>query len=113
MFFVEIIDLIVLILASFRLTHLIVFDQITSFIREPFMIVKTKENDAGELEEYVEIKGNGLRSLIGTILSCYWCAGIWCSVLVVILYFFVPLMYPLLLILAIAGAAAFLESKIL
>jgi len=109
---IEMTNFVILILASYRLTHLIVFDQITSFIREPFFSIKTRENFAGELEEYPEIKGTGVRHFIGSILSCYWCAGIWCSIFVVLFYYFVPFGYPILLILAIAGAAAIIESKI-
>ncbi|MDQ7862784.1 DUF1360 domain-containing protein [Peribacillus frigoritolerans] len=34
----------ILILATFRLTHLIVFDEITSFIRKPFLTATIQEN---------------------------------------------------------------------
>jgi CRISPR/Cas system CSM-associated protein Csm4 (group 5 of RAMP superfamily) len=44
-------DFIILILATFRLTHLIVFDEITSFIRKPFLTATIKENASGQLEK--------------------------------------------------------------
>lgn len=96
-------DLVILILASFRLTHLIVFDSITEFIRKPFL---------DESGQEIIIKGTGIRHFMGKLLSCYWCTGIWSSILVVLLYVYVPVTYPVFLILAVAGAAAFIESKI-
>ncbi|WP_042357252.1 DUF1360 domain-containing protein [Bacillus rubiinfantis] len=109
---VDWLDLVILILATFRLTHLIVFDQITSFLRKPFLEVTVIEHPDGQFEETVEIKGTGLRHFIGSILSCYWCSGIWVSAVTVLLYTFFPITYPLFLILAVAGAAAVIESKI-
>jgi hypothetical protein len=112
MYHVSWLDLFIIILASFRLTHLIVFDEIASFIRKPFISINTIENEAGEFEQQLEIKGTGLRYFIGSLLSCYWCSGIWCSVFVVLVYFYFPITFPLFLILAVAGGAAILESKI-
>jgi hypothetical protein len=112
MFQINWIDLIIIILATFRLTHLIVFDEITSFIRKPFITVTIIENSLGELEPKVEIKGTGLRHFIGSLLSCYWCSGLWCSIFVVIIYCCFPFTFPVFLILAVAGGAAILESKI-
>ena len=112
MFQVTWIDLIIIILASFRFTHLVVFDDITSFIRKPFITTSIVKNASGDLEQNIEIKGTGLRHFIGSILSCYWCSGIWCSLLVVLIYFYFPVTFPLFLILAVAGGAAIIESKI-
>lgn len=105
-------DLFIIIFASFRLTHLIVYDKITSFIRRPFFSVIIKENTYGQLEETIEIKGKGIRYLIGTLLSCFWCLGIWSSLTVVLIYFYFPITFPFFLVLAVAGAAAIIESKI-
>ncbi|MFC0470026.1 DUF1360 domain-containing protein [Halalkalibacter kiskunsagensis] len=111
MFDINWIDLVILILASYRLTRLIVFDEITSFFRKPFLSVTYQENEAGQLVESVEIKGEGLRYWFGILLSCYWCVGIWSSLGIVLLYFYFPSLNILLVILAVAGAAAFLQSK--
>jgi hypothetical protein len=105
-------DFIILILASFRLTHLIVFDEITSFIRAPFLTVTVEPDNNGEFIRTNVIKGTGWRYWIGLLLSCYWCIGIWSALLIVSLYWMVPALYPLLLILAVAGAAAIIESKL-
>lgn len=106
------IHLFILILASFRLTHLIVFDEITSFLRKPFVNVNYETNDSGQIVQKVEIKGTGWRYGMGLLLSCHWCIGIWSSLIVVALYGFLPVVFPLLVALAIAGAAAILESKV-
>lgn len=112
MFHVNWLDLIIIILASFRLTHLIVFDEIAAFIRKPFLNISNSKSSSGELEQIVEIKGTGFRHFIGSLLSCYWCSGIWCSLFVVLVYCYFPITFPVFLILAVAGGAAIIESKI-
>lgn len=106
------IHLVILTLASFRLTHLIVFDEITSFIRKPFLAVSFEPDESGQIVRKVDIKGTGLRHQIGLLLSCHWCVGIWSSVAIVALYTSYPITFPLFVILAIAGAAAVIESKL-
>ncbi|SDN52943.1 DUF1360 domain-containing protein [Bacillus sp. OK048] len=112
MYSLDFIDLFIVIFASFRLTHLIVYDKITSFIRRPFFTVNIVENNLGQLEETVEIKGTGIRHFIGTLLSCFWCVGFWSSLTVVVIYIYFPVTYPFIVVLAVAGAAAVIESKI-
>ena len=104
------ITLVILILASFRFTRLIMYDEITSFIRAPFLTITTDYDDNMEATHTIEIKGSGIRYWIGTLLTCHWCTGIWSSIIVVILYYYLPSAFPLLLMLAIAGVAALIES---
>ncbi|MDP4085064.1 MAG: DUF1360 domain-containing protein [Bacillota bacterium] len=104
--------LFVVIFASFRITHLIVFDEIAAFIRKPFLEIVTQKDSNGEEESVLHPKGKGLRHFIGKLLSCYWCTGFWCSVAVVLIYLYVPVMFPILLIFAVAGASSMIESKI-
>jgi hypothetical protein len=106
------IHLTILVLASFRLTHLIVFDEITSFIRDPFLSVTYEPDASGQLVRHIEIKGSGLRHWIGLLLSCHWCVGIWSSLAVLLIDLYLPSAFPLLVILAVAGAAAIIESKL-
>ena len=108
---IEWIDLVILVLASYRLTRLIVFDEITSFIRSPFLSVTYQENEAGELIENIEFKGGGFRNWIGRLLICYWCVSMWSSLGIVLLYYFFPTFNILQVILAVAGAAAYIQSK--
>ncbi len=84
-------ELVLLILASFRLTHLVVFDSITEGLRD---VLKD-------------------RPFMGALVSCYWCAGIWVSAGIVLLdaLWRQPLR-PLMLILAVAGGQVLLERMV-
>ncbi|UAL48683.1 DUF1360 domain-containing protein [Sutcliffiella horikoshii] len=98
-------------LASFRLTRLIVLDKIAGFIRKPFMEEIEEKNDKGEIEEYIIIKGKGLRRWIGELLSCYWCTGVWVTTGLYLLMTFYPFIgEPVLIIFGAAGVAGILES---
>ncbi|MDY7431177.1 DUF1360 domain-containing protein [Bacillus sp. V26] len=97
-----------LILASYRLTHLIVFDKITEFIRKPFMKKKRTVDANGHVNEK-----NVPSSNFGYMLNCYWCAGVWCAILIGLGYLFLPdIAVPVIFILSIAGAQAILESAV-
>lgn len=106
------ISLVVLILASFRLTRLIIYDKITAFLRKPFIETTYELDKNGEFEEVLKVKGTGLRYWIGSLLSCYWCTGIWTTIAIILLYAFVPASHIVLVILAVAGAAALIESQL-
>lgn len=96
----------IIILASYRLTHLIVFDKITEFIRKPFLEKKRIIDDRGE--EHLK---NVPTSKFGYLLNCYWCAGVWSAFLIVFAYMFVPeISWPIIFILSIAGAQAIIET---
>lgn len=107
------IQLVILALASFRLTHLIVYDDITWPLRAPFMTVTYVPQDDGTVIRQVDIRGAGFRHWMGTLLSCHWCTGIWCAAVLTALYWYVPASFPLLLMLAVAGIAALIEQFVL
>ena len=96
---------IMLILASYRLTHLIVFDKITEFIRKPFMKKVEVETDAGT--ETKEIPA----SMFGYLLKCYWCAGVWSAILLGGAYLLFPkVTFVFILIFSIAGGQSIIET---
>ncbi|MBS4198698.1 DUF1360 domain-containing protein [Bacillus sp. FJAT-49732] len=98
-------------LAIFRITRLIVFDQITAFIRAPFLMEFEETNNLGEKESYLVPREGGLRGWIGNLISCYWCTGIWTSVAVVFFQWKFPvIMDPIILIFGLAGMAAIIET---
>jgi len=100
-------------LASFRLTRLIVFDKITAFIRSPFHEEIDELDEDGNVVTYIKIKGSGLRSWIGELLSCYWCTGVWCSAFLYLFWLGVPsIAEPIIILLAIAGLAGILETLV-
>lgn len=84
-------DLALLVLASFRLTHLIVFDSIMEPVRQRLVRVRY----AAEL------------------ISCYWCCGVWVSGALVAGYLLWPSGARIVLaVLAVAGGQALLESLV-
>lgn len=106
-------EIFMLTLASFRLTRLFVYDKITEFIRSPFFDEVEEKNENGEIEIYFVPKKKGIRRFIGELLSCYWCTGVWSSVFLLIIYFQIPkIAHVIIIILAIAGLAAIIEALI-
>ena len=93
---------IMIILASYRLTHLIVFDKIAEPLRDLFL--KKKESASHEIKKVP-------KSMIGYLLTCYWCTGVWSAILLGLMYIFVPsIARYIIFILAIAGGQAILET---
>ncbi|UOE56805.1 DUF1360 domain-containing protein [Cytobacillus oceanisediminis] len=106
-------ELLILALASFRLTRLIVFDKITEFLRKPFLEEVEEKDENGEIEVYWVVKEGKVRGFFGELLSCYWCTGVWSTLfLYASYYFYASWSAPVLLILAIAGLAAIIESLV-
>lgn len=83
-------DLLLLMLASFRLTHLIVADQIMVPFRQFWARF----------------------AFVHELVTCYWCCGIWVSAVLVALQAYWPVVgRPLLLVLAVAAGQALLERS--
>ncbi|KIL73130.1 DUF1360 domain-containing protein [Bacillus badius] len=110
---ITIIDLVVLFLASFRLTRLLVFDDIMESVRAPFFTEVKEKTEAGKTEVYIVPKRQGLKGWIGRMLSCYWCTGVWVSAFCCLTDLFLPRIGGFfLLILAVAGGGALIESLV-
>ncbi|RWZ55120.1 DUF1360 domain-containing protein [Halobacillus fulvus] len=92
------IELLVLSLASFRFTRLIVDDVIMEWFRKPFFKKTSELNEKGEKEEWIVPNG-----WIGEGLSCHWCVGIWASGIMLVFYFLIPYGSYLIWLLAIAA----------
>jgi hypothetical protein len=96
---------IMLILASYRLTHLIVFDKISEFIRKPFVKIVNVKTDAGTITKEVP------KSMFGYLLNCYWCAGIWSAILLGGAYLLFPkATFVFILMFSIAGGQSIIET---
>ncbi|MEW9109816.1 MAG: DUF1360 domain-containing protein [Cytobacillus gottheilii] len=103
-------ELFIIVLASFRLTRLLVYDQITQFIRSPFFNEVEEVDEFGQKETYLVPKNRGIRGFFGQLLSCHWCTGVWCSIFICSLFFvYHSIAFPLLLVLAVAGLASIIE----
>lgn len=86
-------DYILMALAIFRLVRLFCYDVITKFLRDGLS----------------HAKSDSLFGTIHALLSCPWCTGLWFSFFVVFAYYFTPLAMPVILILALAGVASFVQ----
>ncbi|MBN3523170.1 DUF1360 domain-containing protein [Paenibacillus apiarius] len=102
---------VLLFLASYRLTRLIVFDEITAFLRRPFVEERFHTDETGAIYAVIDEKGGRFHAFMRKLLTCYWCVGVWCAAAVGAAYLLIPdIAYPFVLVLAIAGAAGILES---
>ncbi|MGG0740837.1 DUF1360 domain-containing protein [Niallia taxi] len=110
---IEWMELLLLVLATFRLTRLLVFDRITEFLRRIVLDEIIEKGEEGTDEIYYVPKSGKVRGFFGELISCYWCTGIWCAAFLALLYYFLPaICSPLVLILAIAGAASIIEAVV-
>ena len=103
-------DFILLCLATFRLTLLVTEDKVFHFLRAPFVSEKRVKGPDGE--ETVEEKpcGRGVQRVIGELLLCPWCSGIWIATLLV----FARMIFPdaahlLLLVLSTAAGGILIQ----
>ena len=69
-------DLVLLTLASHKASRLIAKDKVTSAIRAPFA---RYQGPAGPGEVSEKPRGHGLRRVIGELLVCPYCLGMWTS----------------------------------
>jgi hypothetical protein len=100
-------------LAVFRITHLVVYDKITEFLRAPFFDEVEEVDDAGNSEVFLIPKKGKIRGWFGELLSCHWCTGIWAAGGLYGLYIFFPAVAnPLITIMAVAGIASVIETFI-
>ena len=102
-------DLILVILASFRLTRLFVYDKITEFVRDWFM---RKEVFAGDNGEIIIVRQKFVRGPWRTtheLLVCPWCFGIWAALATTFFYYLTPYAWFPILVLAIAGVGSLLQ----
>lgn len=85
-------DALLIILATFRLTRILVFEKIFKYLRDT---LKKRED----------------LYLIGTIssmITCPWCAGVWMTLVVIVFYYLVPYGDLLTYVLALSGIASLL-----
>jgi len=83
-------ETIVIILASYRMTRILVFEKIFKFFR-----------DSMKRREDLYILGT-----ISSIITCPWCAGVWVTLTIIVFYYLVPYGVLLAYVLALAGLAS-------
>lgn len=77
-------DLILLSIATYKVSRLIAKDRITSFIRRPFTTYKGESERPSEVSE--EPRGTGLQRAVGELLVCPYCLGQWVGTGLLALY---------------------------
>jgi len=83
-------EAIVIILASYRMTRILVFEKILKHFR-----------DALKRREHLYVIGT-----IHSMVTCPWCAGVWITLIMILFYFLVPFGDLLVYVLALAGLAS-------
>ncbi|HVZ76328.1 MAG TPA: DUF1360 domain-containing protein [Candidatus Paceibacterota bacterium] len=101
-------DFLIMALAAFRITRLIVYDKIARWFRELFVMRREVERNG---KTYVEIHPypRGFRHTIYDLLQCPWCIGIWAGLIVIVCYFIFVWAWSVILFLAIAGVGTLLQ----
>lgn len=86
-------DLFLMVLATQRLVRLFTYDIVTAHLRHWF--------SAGSPDS--------LRGVLGALLNCPWCTGLWFALLVVFFYFATPIAWYAILVLALSALASFMQ----
>lgn len=90
--YIDSFDLFILVFASFRLTRLFVYDDITNFLRD-----------------FLATSNTWLWKSLSELINCPWCTSVWVALILTFFYYISPLTWMLLLILAIAWLVWFLQ----
>jgi hypothetical protein len=98
------IDGVLLVLATFRLTRLFVYDNITAFFREQFFDIAESKGGMTLVKP-----ARGPRRTLADLLTCPWCFGMWASATVTFFYFLTPYAVFPIIILAIGALGTFLQ----
>ncbi|MBM7096058.1 DUF1360 domain-containing protein [Bacillus sp. H-16] len=103
---VTLLGLVLLSLAAFRLTHLVVYDRI--MLRFRLLFLDVTEEDG---EEYYVPKSGRVNRFIGELITCHWCTSVWSSAVLLAGYWYLPAIFSFVIILlAVAGVAALIEA---
>ncbi|MDR6884876.1 DUF1360 domain-containing protein [Bacillus sp. 3255] len=104
-----ILTFIILALAVFRITHFIVYDKIFEPVRNNFVT-----RDFIDYQFTYTLQGGSVRRFIGSVMNCYWCAGIWVSAVLIGSYLIAPtITFYVGLIFALSSIQAILETGVL
>lgn len=115
---ISVFHFVVLSLATFRITRLIVSDRITQWLRDTCLLISISTDEATGLPCIVRTKRiKGFRRAFGDIIGCQWCTGMWTAFLVLFLYIMAMAQvfqagWIILFVFAIAGVASIIQAFI-
>ena len=102
--YVDLFDITLITLASFRFIRLVIYDKIFAFFRDQFWNASVVDG-----EVVLTKPSGGPRRTLADLLSCPWCFGIWAAATVTFFYFLTPYAFFPILFMAIAGIASLLQ----
>lgn len=105
---VPLFDALLMMLASFRVTRLVVYDKIMRWFRELFVQKKVFEKAGVEWVELVPYK-NGFFATVHDLLGCPWCIGFWSAIIITFSYFMFSWAWFIILFLALAGGGSLVQ----
>ncbi len=110
---ISVFDFFIIVLAVFRLTRLFVYDGIMQYVRD-LCLIKERVVDAVTGEETMRCGKPtvGFRKVASDLLACPWCVGVWLAAIVIIFYTALPASHLIIMILAVAGLASFVQITI-
>jgi heme/copper-type cytochrome/quinol oxidase subunit 4 len=85
-------DALLLALASFRVTRLVVYDKISRWFRDLF-----------------DGSGSGLKHTVHDLLGCPWCISFWSALVLVVLYFVFDWAWTVIFFLTVAGVGSLVQ----
>lgn len=107
---INVLDLILLGLAAARLSDIISTDQIMQWLREPFVKMEDTEIAGREVQTRTG-RGRGIKKVLGDLLSCPWCVGVWVAAFLTYLYFLIPgIVWLFIFIMAIAEIGSLVQT---
>ena len=83
-------EAVLVILASYRMTRILVFEKIFKYLRD---VLNRR-------------KGLYVVGTLSSIITCPWCMGVWVTLFIIVFYFLVPYGALLVYVLALAGLAS-------
>lgn len=113
---ITLLQFVVLVLATFRITRLVVADRLTQWVRDLCAIVSVSTDTTTGAPYVIRTKRvKGLRRAIGDIIGCPWCTGVWVALVVLAVYveaavYALPAAWIFLIVFAIAGGASIIQA---
>ncbi len=105
---VSVFDAVLMSLAAFRVTRLIVYDKITRWFRDLF-VKKIEFEKSGEVWYEIVPYEKGLLGTIHDLLGCPWCISFWSALIIAFVYYIFPWAWFVIFFLALAGAGSLLQ----